>query len=173
MLTILLFVGTLLMHANADFDTDVLNEKHGVVSGILSDSVLLRLPPCSFQGQNVSLQYTINNTVDTWTLKNIFTVPPCEKTTGTEGNSLVTRRIGYKVSDLASGTTYRFQFQIGSNKSNTVLATTKAGQHYSGIDTGLPARSGAMVVITVILSVAMFILMVALTVTIVLSNDED
>ncbi|XP_062391530.1 uroplakin-2 [Sardina pilchardus] len=171
MLTVLLFVGALLEHTNADFLTNVLKEEDGVVSGVLTDSVLLRLPPCSLQGQNVSLKYTINNTMDSWTLENIFKVPSCETTT--DAGSLVSRRIGYKVSGLASGTTYSFQFQIGSNQSNIVLATTKAGQDYGEIDIGLPARSGAMIVITVILSVAMFILMVALTVTIVLSNDDD
>lgn len=45
--------------------------------------------------------------------------------------------------------------------------------NYEDIDTGLPARSGAMVVITVILSVAMFILMIGITVTLVVSNDDD
>jgi ABC-type uncharacterized transport system permease subunit len=41
------------------------------------------------------------------------------------------------------------------------------------IDSGLPARSGAMVVITVILSVSMFILLVALIVTVAHSLGGD
>ncbi|XP_012677378.2 uroplakin-2 [Clupea harengus] len=174
MLTTLLFVGALFTLTNAEFTVRVLKEEDGVVTGIFTDSLLLSLPPCSLEGQNVSLAYNDSNN-KSWILEHIFIVPSCGNMTGTgrEGH-LVTSNIGlYKVSDLASGTNYSFQYHTDLEKSNVVTASTRSAQDYSGIDTVLPARSGSMIVITVILSVAMAFLLVALTITIVLSNDED
>ncbi|KAL2095089.1 hypothetical protein ACEWY4_009808 [Coilia grayii] len=171
MLTTLVFTGALLTFTCADFNVRILDDKDVVVSGMLPDSLLLSLPPCSLEGQNADLIYSTNTTSDK-TLRSVFTVPTCV-TSGREEGTLVSRKIAYKVSNLAAGAHYRLQYQVGTQKSNVVTASTRAAKDYNDIDTGLPARSGAMVVITVILSVAMFVLMVAITVTLVIATDED
>lgn len=44
-----------------EFTVRVLKEEDGVVTGIFTDSLLLSLPPCSLEGQNVSLAYNDSN----------------------------------------------------------------------------------------------------------------
>ncbi|XP_063060038.1 uroplakin-2 [Engraulis encrasicolus] len=169
--TLLVFAGALLTLASADFTASILEEH--VVSGELPDSLLLTLPPCEMAGKSVNLTYKINSTNDENTLVDIFTVPACDDNETKEGASLVSRNVGYKVSNLQTGAHYILQYHVDGQKSNEVMASTRAAMNYEDIDTGLPARSGAMVVITVILSVAMFILMIGITVTLVVSNDDD
>ncbi|NP_001129454.1 uroplakin-2 [Danio rerio] len=108
------------------------------------------MPDCSIYGnQSVLLLYTeaptnLNNTVN-------FTVQPCPVS-----------QSWYLLGNLKNGTTYSMSYKIGNDTSSVLTNTTTNVNDYQQIDTGLRARSGAMVVITVILSLAMVFLLVGI-----------
>ncbi|XP_006642299.1 uroplakin-2 [Lepisosteus oculatus] len=172
-------LGLLLAAADADFTVNVLGESDGLVTGQLSDSVILSLPPCSLAGNTVNMVYQQGGTQNKVNLTGIFKVPVCRfkrdliTVIANSGQFTVTRNIGYQVKNLSPATNYTFQYFVGSEKSNAVQAATRTVSNYQDIDDGLPARSGAMVVITVLLSVAMFILIVGLIVTLVLAHCRN
>ncbi|KAF4113547.1 uncharacterized protein upk2 [Onychostoma macrolepis] len=68
------------------------------------------------------------------------------------------------------GTQYSMWYQIGNETSQVLIRKTTDVTNYQNIDSGLEARSGAMVVITVILSLAMVLLVVGLIIVIFFSN---
>ncbi|XP_036845734.1 uroplakin-2 isoform X2 [Oncorhynchus mykiss] len=113
------------------------------------------------------------------TLVNIFKVLPCRfrrdiiSNIENNGQFTTSRNLGYQVTNLTTGSTYRLQYVVGAEKSNILEVSTRQVKDPNQIDSGLPARSGAMVVITVILSVSMFILLVALIVTVAHSLGGD
>ncbi|KAG9351463.1 hypothetical protein JZ751_022713 [Albula glossodonta] len=74
-------------------------------------------------------------------------------------NFILSKFLGYQVTNLTNGTEYRL----------TGILTSS----YTQINDGLAARSGAMVVITVILSVAMFILVLGLIITVFFVNNGE
>ncbi|KAJ8388338.1 hypothetical protein AAFF_G00134920 [Aldrovandia affinis] len=178
MKTIILGVfGVFFTVANAEFELKLLSDE--VISSTFERSVILGLPPCTLAGRSVDLEYNNTGTNEKTILRNIFPVPLCRSKRGLisfpEQNAHFTlkRDLGYQVMNLANGTEYSFQYIVDTERSKALLATTRAAPSYTQIDDGLPARSGAMVVITVILSVAMFILLVALIITLFFGNSED
>ncbi|KAG7483530.1 hypothetical protein MATL_G00039380 [Megalops atlanticus] len=177
-ITLVIF-GAFLYFANAEFTVSLLTGSDGVITSTFTDSVFLSLPPCSLAGQSVNLQYNNTATKEIKTLRDIFKVPLCRfrralaVVTETNGHFIITKELGYQVKDLTNGTQYSLQYIVGAERSNVLEATTKTASDYAQLDEGLPAHSGAMVVITVLLSVAMFLLVLGLIVTLFLSNSDD
>ncbi|KAL7834497.1 hypothetical protein SRHO_G00287440 [Serrasalmus rhombeus] len=170
MLAVLFVFGGFVPLIDADFVPKVLTTEDGVLTGRFPDSLLLSLPPCNYSGQSVDLEYLNVNTNEYKTLTNIFTVN-CTNGISTAGSAALSRNLGYQVTNLTNGTEYKFRYKIGATNSSYVLATTRRVFDYNGIDEGLPARSGAMVVITVILSLAMFFLLICLILSMVMSTS--
>ncbi|XP_018610831.2 uroplakin-2 [Scleropages formosus] len=162
--------------AHADFQLSALSSSDGVVTSSFSDSVLLSLPPCRLSGNGVTLQYENMATNVNTTSTNIFTVPACItrrdviSVADSTSQFSSSRILGFQVTGLTNGTHYRFQYTVGQETSNVLDISTISAAPYESIDDGLPARSGAMVVITVLLAVAMFLLIVGLSVTLYLSH---
>ncbi|CDQ73204.1 unnamed protein product [Oncorhynchus mykiss] len=179
MRTMFIFFGMLFTLSNAEFQVSLLKESDGVVTGRFADSLLLSLPPCALATQSVTLEYNNTDTNESKTLVNIFKVLPCRfrrdiiSNIENNGQFTTSRNLGYQVTNLTTGSTYRLQYVVGAEKSNILEVSTRQVKDPNQIDSGLPARSGAMVVITVILSVSMFILLVALIVTVAHSLGGD
>ncbi|XP_023672090.1 uroplakin-2 [Paramormyrops kingsleyae] len=159
--------GVLLTLAYANFPLQLLDSS-SVVTATFTDSVLLNVPPCSLAGQKVSLTYQNMANKSTVTLQNVFAVPSCRNRRDlldvTQSNG---QNLGYQVTNLVSGTQYSFQYNVGSNMSDSLQASTAQAVPYSTIYDGLPARSGAMVVVTVILVILVFLLIVGLVLTVI------
>uniref|UniRef100_A0A8C7HQY1 Uroplakin-2 n=1 Tax=Oncorhynchus kisutch TaxID=8019 RepID=A0A8C7HQY1_ONCKI len=181
MRTMFIFFGMLFTLSNAEFQVSLLKESDGVVTGRFADSLLLSLPPCAFATQSVTLEYNNTDTNESKTLVNIFKVLPCRfrrdiiSTIENNGQFTTSRNLGYQVTNLTTGSTYRFLTPVASkqNLKHSFCMLFISVKDPNQIDSGLPARSGAMVVITVILSVSMFILLVALIVTVAHSLGGD
>ncbi|KAJ8276631.1 hypothetical protein COCON_G00083830 [Conger conger] len=163
--------------ANAEFALKLL--QNNVLTGNFSNSLILSLPPCSLAGKQVNLQYNSTGTNDANTLTEIFKVPGCRSKRGlisvTENNGQVTlnKELGYQVTNLRNGTEYSFQYIVDQDKSSVLTASTRTATSYTQIDESLPGRSAAMIIITVLLSVAMLLLIVGLIVSILIGNTED
>ncbi|XP_036436794.1 uroplakin-2 [Colossoma macropomum] len=170
MLAVLFVLGGFVPLIDADFAPRVLTVEDGVLTGRFPDSLLLSLPPCNYSGQSVDLEYLNANTNENKILSNIFTIN-CTNGVYTAGSATLSRNIGYQVTNLTNGTEYKLRYKIGTTNSSYILATTRTVSDYNVIDEGLPARSGAMVVITVILSLAMFFLLICLILSTVMSTS--
>ncbi|XP_067293918.1 uroplakin-2 [Pseudorasbora parva] len=145
----------------ADFPIRLLSTEtpDGVLASRFSNAFLLALPNCTdFGNQPAKLLYTeVGSNV---TNIKTFQVPDCPAS-----------KLGYLLQDLKSETNYSMMYTIGSNNSSVLTEnTTTPALDYKQIDSGLPARSGAMVVITVLLSLAMVILLAGLIVSIFFSG---
>ncbi|KAK6469222.1 uroplakin-2-like isoform X1 [Huso huso] len=151
-----------------------------MITGILSNSVILTLPPCRFAGQQVNLEYFDTNGTSSATLTNAFVVPGCQfkraviQASDSNPQFTVTRDLGYQLTGLTPGHTYNLQYLIPAtqDRSNIVVACTRQVQDYNSINGGLAARSGGMIVITVLLSIAMCVLIVGLIVAAVLGQRK-
>ncbi|XP_066516103.1 uroplakin-2 [Hoplias malabaricus] len=172
MLAVLFILRGLVPFINADFPARVLTSNDGVMTGQFLDSLLLSLPPCELEGQSVDLEYLNVNTNENKTLTSIFTVPSCTNV-NTIGSTAFGRNIGYQLMNLSNGTAYRLHYKVGNVSSVTIFGTTITASDYNGINDGLPARSGAMVVITVILSVTMLLLLICLILSLALSTSGN
>ncbi|XP_051526116.1 uncharacterized protein zgc:194948 [Myxocyprinus asiaticus] len=162
MLAVLFILGALIFPLNlAELQISLLNpDADGVLASKFPNSFLLRLPDCSTYGnKTVDLLYqelpgSQNNTQS-------FKVPSC----------LVSQtQLGYPLKGLKNGTTYSMWYRIENVISSALTDTTTNATDYREINDGLPARSGAMVVITVILSLAMALLLVGIIVTVFFSK---
>ncbi|MGH0129770.1 UNVERIFIED_CONTAM: hypothetical protein FKN15_059454 [Acipenser sinensis] len=150
-----------------------------MITGILSNSVILTLPPCNFAGQQVNLEWFDNNGTSS-TLTNAFVVPGCQfkraviQASDSNPQFTVTRDLGYQLTGLTPGHTYNLQYEIPAtqDRSNVVVACTRQVQDYNSINGGLGARSGGMIVITVLLSIAMCVLIVGLIVAAILGRRK-
>ncbi|KAK1153461.1 uroplakin-2-like isoform X2 [Acipenser oxyrinchus oxyrinchus] len=150
-----------------------------MISGILSNSVILTLPPCKFTGQQVNLEWFDNNGTS-GNLTNAFMVPGCQfkraliQASDSNPQFTVTRDLGYQLTRLTPGHTYNLQYVIPAtqDRSNVVVASTRQVQDYNSINGGLAARSGGMIVITILLSIAMCVLIVGLIVAAVLGRRK-
>ncbi|KAG7314539.1 hypothetical protein KOW79_021842 [Hemibagrus wyckioides] len=163
MLAGLLIIGGLipLIHAD-DFTTSLLSDVKEVTTGRLFDSLLLRLPSCSFAGQNVDVEYLNCNTNQSYILNNVFTVQSCDSGGDPKGSTVLSRNMGYQLTNLRNDTQYKINYKIGNVRSTPVIATTRIAANYNNIDLSYQGRSAAMLVITVLLSVAMFILLISI-----------
>ncbi|KAG1957411.1 uroplakin-2 [Pimephales promelas] len=152
MLTVLFILGALSrLNFAADIPIKLLSpETDGVVAGRFPNSFLLKLPDCSIYG-NKSAQVLYIELPSNASKTESFEVPYCPVSLP-----------GYLLKDLKSGTTYNVMYKIENDTSTVLTETTTTVTDYQQINAGLPARSGAMVVITVILSLAMVALLVGL-----------
>ncbi|KAK3509124.1 hypothetical protein QTP70_020235, partial [Hemibagrus guttatus] len=173
MLAVLLIIGGLipLIHAQ-DFTTSLLSDFKEVTTGRFFDSVLLSLPSCSFAGQNVDVEYLDCDTSQSYILYNAFMVSSCGNSSDPKGSTVLSRNVGYQLTNLRNGTQYRINYKIGNVRSTPVITNTRIAANYNNIDLSFQGRSAAMLVITVLLSVAMFILLISIIASAFLSPTE-
>ncbi|KAI7812954.1 uncharacterized protein zgc:194948 [Triplophysa rosa] len=153
MLAVLFVVGTLCPLNFAALDISLLDPRSdGVLTAIFSDAFLLRFPNCTTYGdKKAEVLYQILKTDQNQTAS--FTVPNCNDKQASRG---------YLLNKLQNGTSYSVWYKIGDETSSNLTNSTIPVTNFSQINDGLPARSGAMVVITVILAVAMVVLLAGL-----------
>ncbi|XP_040281262.1 uroplakin-2 isoform X2 [Bufo bufo] len=132
-------------------------------------SAIIDLPPCQFSNQNAMVTVKIQN--NGTTSKN-FTVPQCRPkrdlivvSDSTNGN-VPTVNVGYQITNLSSNTQYSVWYEIGGTRFDPIYFTTKP----LFVDSDVFRRSGGMVVITVLLSIAMFLLVIGLIAVVVLGG---
>ncbi|XP_028664273.1 uroplakin-2 [Erpetoichthys calabaricus] len=162
-----------------DFVISVLGNANNFLQGPFLTSAVLSLPPCTYAGQNFTVTTTISNSTNTAVPAQSIPVPICRYRRDLLANSVangmytLTQTTGYQLTGLKPGNTYSVMYTIGAASSTPLTITTPTVKDYNSINTGLGARSGGMVVITVLLSVAMFILIVGLIVTIVMGRRNS
>ncbi|XP_039620173.1 uroplakin-2 [Polypterus senegalus] len=161
-----------------DFPVYLLGNADNFLQGPFQTSAVLSLPPCTYAGQNFIVTTTANST-NTAVTSQPIPVPICRYRRDVLTNSIangmytLTQTNGYQLNGLQPGNTYSVQYTIGTKSSTPLSITTPTVKDFNSIDTGLGARSGGMVVITVLLSIAMFILIVGLIVTIVMGRRNS
>ncbi|XP_025049812.1 uroplakin-2 isoform X2 [Alligator sinensis] len=150
----------------ADFN---ISSVSGVLSPALAESLLMAVPPCQFTGANASIHIIHpNGTTDV----RHFTVPLCRgrrelvSVVDSTGGFTVTRLDAYQITRLTPGHTYTISYSVFNkdrsvSKSNSIAMGTLNRVDYRSIPADM-SRSGGMVVITVLLSIAMFVLVAGL-----------
>ncbi|XP_072282786.1 uroplakin-2 [Pyxicephalus adspersus] len=143
----------------------------GLTANPLSTSVVIQFPnACKYTSKNATLYISQGNLISNFNL----TVPQCRPKrdlvviSNSQSGNTETVNVGYQVQNLTPNTTYKAYYTIDSEKFTEVSFTTKNGLSSAPLD--VFARSGGMVVITVLLSIAMFLLIVGLIVVIVLGG---
>ncbi|XP_019366469.1 PREDICTED: uroplakin-2 isoform X2 [Gavialis gangeticus] len=151
----------------ADFNISSLS---GVLSPAFAESLLMAVPPCQFTRANASIHIIHpNGTTDV----RHFTVPLCRgrrelvSVVDSTGGFTVTRLDAYQITRLTPGQTYTISYSVFNkdrsvSKSNSIAMGTLHRMDYRSIPVDM-SRSGGMVVITVLLSIAMFVLVAGLT----------
>ncbi|XP_078540066.1 uroplakin-2 [Lissotriton helveticus] len=155
----------------------------GLYTKDFSTFAIVDFPPCQYSGQNAILMITmILNSTNSAPLVNVTTeVPQCRTrrasgaivlSDSSSGNT-VTRNIGVRVENLSQNTKYMASYVIGGVvKGSNVNFTTRPVQSYTDIPDTMQ-RSGGMVVITVLLSIAMPILILGLVGTLVFGGGKS
>ncbi|XP_051895955.1 uroplakin-2-like [Pristis pectinata] len=159
----------------ADFNISLVDETaSGIVASIRSTSAFITLPPCNLAGTTVMVNVT-NMAGSPGISQSSFAMPFCRFKRGlislmsnADGFSQ-TLNVGYQVKGLTANTKYNVSYHVGSQVSNLLEIKTTTAMNYQNIDTGF-GRSGAMVVITVLLVVAMAVLIVCFIVAVVLGK---
>ncbi|NP_001182769.1 uroplakin-2 precursor [Oryctolagus cuniculus] len=156
----------------ADFNISGLT---GLLSPALTESLLVALPPCHLTGGNATLRVRRAN--DSQVVKSSFVVPPCRgrrelvSVVDSGAGFVVTRLSAYQVTNLVPGTKYYVSYLVAkgtsAESSREVPMSTLPRKNVESIGLGM-ARTGGMVVITVLLSVAMFLLVVGFITALVL-----
>ncbi|XP_074158418.1 uroplakin-2 [Sminthopsis crassicaudata] len=147
----------------------------GLLSPALAESFLVALPPCHLTGGTAAL--TVRRINETTGLTHNFIVPPCRgrrdlvSVVYSSGSFTVTRLSAYQVTNLIPGTSYYVSYSVVKGNtiesSNRVRMATLPRRKVETLGLGM-ARTGGMIVITVLLSVAMFLLVVGFIVALVL-----
>ncbi|XP_075046027.1 uroplakin-2 [Mixophyes fleayi] len=168
----LLGVCTLLLLISTSYGADNSTVATGLAANPLSTSVVIAIPTSCQYSQKAAILY-INDTKNTNIKTASFTIPQCRLkrdlivANDTQSGNVQNTNVGYQVEGLSPNTSYIAYYNIGGEDLNSVNFNTANVQNY------LPeifARSGGMIVITVILSVAMFLLVVGLIVVLVLGG---
>ncbi|XP_010627603.1 uroplakin-2 [Fukomys damarensis] len=151
----------------------------GLLSPALAQSLLVALPPCHLTGGNATLMVRRAN--DSKVVNSSFVVPPCRgrrelvSVTDSGAGFTVTRLSAYQVTNLAPGTRYYISYRVqkgaSTESSREIPMSTLPRRNMESIGLGM-ARTGGMVVITVLLSVSMFVLVVGLIVTLILGAQK-
>ncbi|XP_007934643.1 uroplakin-2 [Orycteropus afer afer] len=162
--------------AAADFNISNLS---GVLSTALTESLLIALPPCHLTGGNATLMVRRAN--DSKVVKSNFVVPPCRgrrelvSVVDSGAGFTVTRLSVYQVTNLVPGTKYYISYLVkkgtSTESSKEIPMSTLPRKKMESIGLGM-ARTGGMVVITVLLSVAMFILVVGFIIALALGAPK-
>ncbi|XP_030076510.1 uroplakin-2 [Microcaecilia unicolor] len=147
-----------------------------LVTSIFSKSVVVTLPSCEYIGKKASLTATPSANADR-AQTSTFDVPACRlrrdviNVVDSGSSFTVTKNIGYQITNLSPNTSYSITYKVDNASSNNLHATTLNPTSYQSINTSM-ARSGGMVVITVLLSIAMAVLTVGLIVTLVMNKRQ-
>lgn len=160
-----------------EFTISLANDNMGeVVASRRSMSAIITMDPnsCNLAGETVIV--TVNNTSNGQVIAQPnFVRPVCRNrrdlislVSNADGTPQ-TLNLGYMLEMLQPSTTYNVYLRAGTIRSNMLGVTTISPVDYRTIDLGF-GRSGAMVVITVILSIAMLALIIAFIVVLVLSK---
>ncbi|KAM8927701.1 uroplakin-2 [Pelodytes ibericus] len=166
--TALVFISTV-----AGVDTNITSLSSYVIASVRAKSAIIAFPPgCTYSGMQATLNVlqTDNNTVSQALT---FTVPQCRMRrdlvviNNTVSGNTQTINVGYQVTNLLPSTSYTAYYSIGSAQLVSTTFKTNSG---NSAPATIFARSGGMVVITVLLSIAMFLLVVLLIVTLVLKG---
>ncbi|XP_060702959.1 uroplakin-2 [Hemiscyllium ocellatum] len=154
------------------FNISLANQaNNGIVGGVRSLSAIVNLPPCMFSNQQVMVNVTDATGGPGPGQKN-FVNPICRFKRGlisivSDANDVrQTLNLGYQLTNLRPGTEYNVVYRIGNEESNPLSVTTISPMDFNNIDVGFSGRSGAMVVITVLLSVAIAVLIILLIVSV-------
>uniref|UniRef100_A0A8D0L3B7 Uroplakin 2 n=1 Tax=Sphenodon punctatus TaxID=8508 RepID=A0A8D0L3B7_SPHPU len=153
------------LHFNLLLDFNI-STPPGLLTPAFAESLLVAVPPCQFTGANANIRH--------------FTAPPCRSrryvlSVGDSNDGFtVTRLDAYQVTGLIPGQTYSISYSIPNkdhsvSSSNTITMQTLQRELASSC---LMARSGGMVVITVLLSIAMFLLLVGLIAVLVIAGRK-
>ncbi|XP_032214552.1 uroplakin-2 isoform X1 [Mustela erminea] len=163
---------TVLALGAADFNISSIS---GLLSPALTESLLVALPPCHLTGGNATLMVRRAN--DSQVVKSSFVVPPCRgrrelvSVVDSGAGFTVTRLSAYQVTDLVPGTKYYISYLVtketSTESSREIPMSTLPRRKVESIGLGM-ARTGGMVVITVLLSVAMFLLVVGFIIALAL-----
>ncbi|XP_029813287.1 uroplakin-2 isoform X2 [Suricata suricatta] len=158
--------------AAADFN---ISSVSGLLSPALTESLLVALPPCHLTAGNATLMVRRAN--DSKVVKSSFVVPPCRgrrelvSVADSGAGFTVTRLSAYQVTNLVPGTKYYISYHVtkgaSAESSREIPMSTLPRRKMESIGLGM-ARTGGMVVITVLLSVAMFLLVVGFIVALAL-----
>ncbi|GCC16855.1 hypothetical protein chiPu_0021444, partial [Chiloscyllium punctatum] len=156
----------------AAFNISLANKAdNGIVGSVRSMSAIVNLPQCRFSNQEVMVNVT-NNTGGPGPEQKSFDNPICRFKRGlisivSNANDVrQTLNLGYKLTNLQPNTEYDVVYRIGSEESNPLRIMTSSPMDFNNIDVGFSGRSGAMVVITVLLSIAMVVLIIILIVSV-------
>ncbi|XP_030876193.1 uroplakin-2 isoform X1 [Leptonychotes weddellii] len=151
----------------------------GLLSPALTESLLVALPPCHLTGGNATLMVRRAN--DSQVVKSSFVVPPCRgrrelvSVVDSGAGFTVTRLSAYQVTDLVPGTKYYISYLVtkgtSTESSRETPMSTLPRRKVESIGLGM-ARTGGMVVITVLLSVAMFLLVLGFIITLALGTRK-
>uniref|UniRef100_H0WVX2 Uroplakin 2 n=1 Tax=Otolemur garnettii TaxID=30611 RepID=H0WVX2_OTOGA len=144
----------------------------GLLSPALTESLLVALPPCHLTGGNATLMVRRAN--DSKVVNSSFVVPPCRgrrelvSVVDSGAGFTVTRLNAYQVTNLVPETKYYISYLVKkgpSTESSREISMSRRNMESIGL--GM-ARTGGMVVITVLLSVAMFLLVLGLIISLAL-----
>ncbi|KAM4650935.1 uroplakin-2 [Discoglossus pictus] len=149
----------------------------GLIRNPLTKTAIIALPGCVYAGNQAVL--TVKNATAVVSNQN-FSVPQCrlKRDVVVVSNSLSgnveTSNVGFRVQGLAPNTNYMAQYFItlpnGTTASSSVYNFTTLKN--DTVPEELMARSGGMVVITVLLSIAMFLLIVGLIVVLAMTGRK-
>ncbi|CAD7690041.1 unnamed protein product [Nyctereutes procyonoides] len=191
-LPLILILLTVLALGAADFN---ISSVSGLLSPALTESLLVALPPCHLTGGNATLMVRRANdskgllppSQDTQpsrhpliscpVVKSSFVVPSCRgrrevvSVVDSGAGFTVTRLSAYQVTNLVPGTKYYISYLVrkgsSTESSREIPMSTLPRRQAESIGLGM-ARTGGMVVITVLLSVAMFLLVLGLIIALAL-----
>ncbi|XP_041030440.1 uroplakin-2-like [Carcharodon carcharias] len=158
------------------FNITLVNESSsGIVGSVRSMSAIMSLPPCKFSRQDVTVSVT-NSTGGPGPEQPSFKMPICRFKR--ELVSLVsningisqTLNLGYRIKNLKPNTGYNVVYHVGDQMSNSLSIITTSPIDFRNIDDGFTGRTGAMVVITVLLVIAMALLIILLIVSVVVRS---
>ncbi|XP_040181358.1 uroplakin-2 [Rana temporaria] len=145
----------------------------GIIGNLTSNTVIIAFPnACKYSLQQVQLnvnQVTQNSTFN-------FMTPQCRLKrdlvviSDSQSGNTETVNVGYQVTNLTANTQYTAYYVINNTAFTGVTFTTLNG--LSNAPPTVFARSGGMVVITVLLSIAMFLLVIGLIVVLVLGGKR-
>ncbi|XP_075695035.1 uroplakin-2 [Rhinoderma darwinii] len=165
----LLTISTLLLLISTSYGDNITSLSTGLVDNPFGQSVLIAMPAtCEFSGKTATLKIKGPGTQAL-----LFTVPQCRLkrdlvvVNDTQNGNVETISVGYEVQGLVQNTNYSAWYEIDGTIFNTANFTTK---NVLAEPPAVFRRSGGMVVITVILSIAMFLLLVGLIVVLVLGG---
>ncbi|KAM5318758.1 uroplakin-2 isoform 5-T5 [Glossophaga mutica] len=151
----------------------------GLLSPALTESLLVALPPCHLTGGNATLMVRRAN--DSKVVKSSFVVPPCRGrrelvSVVDSGSGFTVTRLGaYQVTNLVPGTKYYISYLVkkgtSTESSRETSLSTLPRKKVESIGLKM-ARTGGMVVITVLLSVAMFLLVLGFIIALALGAQK-